>query len=50
MLVAENKKLERDQLRNLSAEERQRIEHAAKLEGLTFQEALARKKGFRYLY
>ncbi|KAJ3554618.1 hypothetical protein NM688_g3016 [Phlebia brevispora] len=50
MLVAENKALERDQLKNLTPDERQRIEDAAKLEGLTMKEALERKRGFRYLY
>lgn len=29
--------------------ERQRIEQAAKLEGITFEEAIKRRKGFRYL-
>lgn len=50
MLVEQNKQLERDQLSNLTPDERQRIEDAAKLEGLTMQEALERKRGFRYLY
>lgn len=50
MLVEQNKQLERDQLSNLTPDERQRIEDAAKLEGLTIQEALERKRGFRYLY
>ena len=50
MLVAENKKMERDQLKNLTQAERQRIEDAAKLEGLTIPEALERRRGFRYLY
>ncbi|KAJ3549791.1 hypothetical protein NM688_g5141 [Phlebia brevispora] len=48
-LVAQNKALERDQLRNLASDERQRIETAAKLEGVTVQEALERKRGFRPL-
>jgi hypothetical protein len=29
---------------------RERIEDAAKLEGIPIEEALARKRGFRYLY
>ena len=33
-----------------AAARRARIEEAARLEGLTFEEALERKKGFRYLY
>lgn len=29
--------------------QRERIEEAARLEGITFEEALQRKRGFRYL-
>ena len=29
---------------------RERIEEAARLEGISFEEALQRKRGFRYLY
>lgn len=29
---------------------RERIEEAARLEGITFEEAVKRRKGFRYLY
>lgn len=50
MLIQENKRLERDELENLKGARRERIEEAARLEGLTFEEALDRKKGFRYLY
>lgn len=50
MLIQQNKQLEKDQLSKLTPEERQRIEDAAKLEGLTVKEALERKRGFRYLY
>jgi len=50
MLIQENQRLERDELENLKGARRERIEEAARLEGLTFEEALDRKKGFRYLY
>lgn len=50
MVVAENKKMEQDQLKSLTNAERQRIEDAAKLEGLTVGEALERRRGFRLLY
>ncbi|KAI0918954.1 hypothetical protein AcV5_002000 [Taiwanofungus camphoratus] len=50
MLIQENKRLERDELENLKGAKRERIEEAARLEGLTFEEALERKRGFRYLY
>ncbi|KAI0359688.1 MFS general substrate transporter [Trametes cingulata] len=50
ILVHQNKILEREELDNLKGAKRERIEDAAKLEGITFEEALKRKKGFRYLY
>ena len=50
MLIAENKQMERDQLKNMTEDERQRVEDAAKLEGLTMHEALERRRGFRLLY
>jgi len=50
MLIRENKQLDHDEIQYLKGPGRQRIEDAARLEGLTFEEALERKKGFRYLY
>ncbi|PCH36649.1 MFS general substrate transporter [Wolfiporia cocos MD-104 SS10] len=50
MLVYENKRLACDELEDLKGARRERIEEAARLEGLTFEEALERKRGFRYLY
>ncbi|KAA1470621.1 MFS general substrate transporter [Dentipellis sp. KUC8613] len=51
MLIAENKQLDKSEIDALlDPANRQRIEDAAKLEGITFEEALERKKGFRYLY
>jgi len=50
MLVRENKQLEMAEIENMKQPGmRERIEDAAKLEGITFQEAMERKKGFRYL-
>ncbi|KAA1470620.1 MFS general substrate transporter [Dentipellis sp. KUC8613] len=49
-LIRANKKLDKAELNVLDDAERQRIEDAARLEGITFEEALERKKGFRYLY
>jgi hypothetical protein len=48
MLVKANKELDRAEL-DLKGSGRQRIEEAARLEGITFEEAMERKKGFRYL-
>ncbi|KAJ3484027.1 hypothetical protein NLI96_g5906 [Meripilus lineatus] len=50
ILVHQNAQLAKDEFANLKGAERERIEEAARLEGLTFEEALERKKGFRYLY
>lgn len=50
MLIHQNKQLEHEELENLKGAGRERIEEAARLEGLTFEEALERKRGFRYLY
>ncbi|KAI0321484.1 MFS general substrate transporter [Amylostereum chailletii] len=47
MLVQENKKLAESEMQDPAT--RQRIEDAARLEGITVQEATDRKKGFRYL-
>ena len=50
ILVAENKRLDKSEFGEMTLAERDRIEEAARLEGLTLEEALERKKGFRYLY
>ena len=50
ILVKQNENLEKEELANLTGARRERIEEAARLEGLTFQEALERRRGFRYLY
>ncbi|EKM53442.1 uncharacterized protein PHACADRAFT_211138 [Phanerochaete carnosa HHB-10118-sp] len=50
MLVSQNKKLDKSGIEDLTDAERDRIEEAARLEGLTVEEAMERKKGFRFLY
>jgi len=50
LLIRENHQLERNELEDLKGARRERIEEAARLEGLTFEQALERKRGFRYLY
>ncbi|KAF8439017.1 major facilitator superfamily domain-containing protein, partial [Boletus edulis BED1] len=49
MLIHENKQMERDE-KELTEGQRKRIEGAAKLEGISFEEAVRLRKGFRYLY
>ncbi|KZS87183.1 MFS general substrate transporter [Sistotremastrum niveocremeum HHB9708] len=50
ILIKENKKLDEKENEPLERSERERIQEAATLEGISFREAAARKKGFRYLY
>ncbi|KAK7034520.1 hypothetical protein VNI00_012367 [Paramarasmius palmivorus] len=50
MLLNENKKLDEDERRAIQGADRLRVEQAAKLEGITFEHAMERRKGFRYLY
>ena len=51
ILVQENKRLDREEMEMATSTgaNRKRIEEAARLEGITFDEALRRKRGFRYL-
>lgn len=50
MLVRENRRLDEDELGGLKDANRVRIEEAARLEGITLEQAMERKRGFRYLY
>ncbi|KAH7926979.1 MFS general substrate transporter [Leucogyrophana mollusca] len=50
MLVRDNKRMEREEVEIMQGPDRERIEEAAKLEGISFEEAIRRRKGFRYLY
>ncbi|KAL5512606.1 hypothetical protein ACEPAG_3259 [Sanghuangporus baumii] len=50
ILIRKNKSLDEDELGGLKEANQKRIEDAACLEGITMEEAIERKKGFRYLY
>jgi len=50
MLVRDNKILDTQEELHLKGSGKERVEEFARLEGITFEEALIRKKGFRYLY
>lgn len=52
MLIQQNKRLSAASSESEALEEanRQRIEDAAMLEGISVEEAVEKKKGFRYLY
>ncbi|KAF9065161.1 major facilitator superfamily domain-containing protein [Rhodocollybia butyracea] len=49
-VIRDNKKLDEDEKAALSGMNRTRVEEAAQLEGITFEQAMHRRKGFRYLY
>ncbi|KAF9257148.1 MFS general substrate transporter [Marasmius fiardii PR-910] len=50
MIVRDNKKLDEDERAAVQGADRTRVEEAARLEGITFEQAMERRKGFRYLY
>ncbi|KDQ55118.1 hypothetical protein JAAARDRAFT_60080 [Jaapia argillacea MUCL 33604] len=50
MLKRDNRLLAEQELKGISTEEKERIAEAGRLEGITFEEAMERKRGFRYLY
>ncbi|KAI5120278.1 hypothetical protein M0805_005335 [Coniferiporia weirii] len=50
ILKQENKQLDEDELRALKGASRKRVEEAARLEGITLEEAMERRRKFRFLY
>ncbi|KAG2109331.1 major facilitator superfamily domain-containing protein [Suillus discolor] len=50
ILIKENKNMAMEEKKLIEGPGRERIEEAARLEGITFEEAVKRRKGFRYLY
>ncbi|KAF8074019.1 major facilitator superfamily domain-containing protein [Lyophyllum atratum] len=50
ILIQKNKQLDIDEDATLQGTNRTRVGEAARLEGITFEEAMRRRKGFRYLY
>lgn len=50
ILIRENRKLAEDEWTALQAADRVRVEEAARLEGITFDQAMEKRRGFRYLY
>jgi len=49
ILIRENKELDRQEVAFMTGSGRARIEEAARLEGITVEDAVRRKAGFRYL-
>ena len=50
MLVHENRRLDEDELGGVKGANRKRIEEFARLEGISIEEAIEKKRGLRYLY
>ena len=50
MLIRANQKMVEDETNAMTDANRKRIEEAARLEGISFETALERRRGFRYLY
>jgi len=50
LVIRDNKKLDEDEKMALEEDNRTRVEEAARLEGISFDQAMQRRKGFRYLY
>jgi len=50
ILIRKNKKLDADEKLAIEGANRTRVEDAAKLEGITFEQAMERRKRYRYLY
>jgi len=50
LVIRDNRKLDEDEKLSLGEANRLRVEEAARLEGITFDQAMQKRKGFRYLY
>ncbi|XP_006462957.1 hypothetical protein AGABI2DRAFT_224616 [Agaricus bisporus var. bisporus H97] len=50
ILIRRNKKLDEDEKAAMEGADRERVEEAARIEGISFEQAMERRKGFRYLY
>ncbi|TFL07873.1 MFS general substrate transporter [Pterulicium gracile] len=50
MIITRNKEMLADELKLMTESNRVRIEEAAKLEGISFEDAMARRRGFKLLY
>ena len=50
LLLRENGRMVEKELGTMDEPEQQKVEEAARLEGITFDEAVRRRMGFRYQY
>jgi len=50
ILIRENQKMDADDKATMDGANRSRVEKAARLEGISFEQVMERRKGFCYLY
>jgi len=50
ILIRKNRKMDADDKATMDGANRSRVEEAARLEGISFEQAMEKRKGFRYLY
>lgn len=50
MIIQDNNRLESSSMEMLKEENREKLEDAARLEGISVEEVVERRRGFRYLY
>lgn len=49
-LIHQNQRLDTDEKAAMEGANRTRVQEAARLEGITFEQAMERRKGYRFLY
>ncbi|KAF8918389.1 MFS general substrate transporter [Mucidula mucida] len=49
-LIRANAKMDEDEKAQMAVVDRERVEEAARLEGITYEQAIEKRRGFRYLY
>ncbi len=49
-LIRANTKMDEDEKAQMAVVDRERVEEAARLEGITYEQAIEKRRGFRYLY
>jgi nitrate/nitrite transporter NarK len=50
MIIQRNKQMLADELKDMSPDNKLRVEEAARIEGISFEEAMAKRRGFKLLY
>ncbi|KDQ49271.1 hypothetical protein JAAARDRAFT_63791 [Jaapia argillacea MUCL 33604] len=50
ILIGDNRRISEEESKWLHGPDRERVEEAARLEGISFEQAVVKRRGFRYLY